>query len=149
MTCSRCNRLACGASSCVMWKLRTYRRSFRFRFAPSSLVRSVNRRSSSFPFRSVRSSLHSSGAHLTASLQGANRCVGVPPPTPPLMGIRRHLFQPSALRSCHVAADAVIQDTPLHFLPRKFWCRYEITYLCTSQDREANRLKASCVNVLH
>lgn len=107
-----------------------------------------------FRFTSTRAHevpLHStSRAHiLTASLCGANRCVGVPPPTPPLMGIRHHLFQPSALRSCHVAADAVIQDTPLHFLPRKFWCRYEITYLCTSQDREANRLKASCVNVLH
>ena len=64
---------------------------------------------------SVRSSLHTSGAHLTAALQGANRCVGVPPPTPPLMGIHHHLFQPSALRSCHVAADAVIQDTPPAF----------------------------------
>ena len=73
-----------------------------------------------FRFTSTRAHevpLHStSRAHiLTASLQGANRCVGVPPPTPPLMGIHHHLFQPSALRSCHVAADAVIQDTPPAF----------------------------------
>lgn len=73
-----------------------------------------------FRFTSTRAHevpLHStSRAHiLTASLCGANRCVGVPPPTPPLMGIRHHLFQPSALRSCHVAADTVIQDTPPAF----------------------------------
>lgn len=79
-----------------------------------------------FRFTSTRAHevpLHStSRAHiLTASLCGANRCVGVPPPTPPLMGIRHHLFQPSALRSCHVAADAVIQDTPpCIFFPENF-----------------------------
>ena len=51
-------------------------------------MRSVTRRSSSFHFRSVRPSLLSSDAHLTAALYGAIAVGAMLPPTPPF--IRLH-----------------------------------------------------------
>ena len=121
MTCSRCNRLACGASSCVRWKMVFYGIVFVSASLPlHSCARSivVPPLSLFVPFVP----LFTHRAHiLTASLQGANRCVGVPPPTPPSDGHTPSLV--SAVRLTFLPRCCRCGDTghpPCIFFPENF-----------------------------